>query len=148
MPLFQKMKQQKLLSFALLLTTLAVAIVIGTMANTGVKADRQVSSIAPDASPLNIPKADPIANEFTKLTKKVEPSVVYIESDYLPKQGKRGIRPKDDSEDEDNGAADQKIRPRYSNTFSADHSSARSALRVRVQGLWSTGMVTLSRTTT
>jgi serine protease Do len=109
MPLFQKMKQQKLLSFALLLTTLAVAFVIGTAATKGVKADRQVSSIAPDASPLNIPKADPIANEFTKLTKKVEPSVVYIESDYLPKPGKRGFRPKDDSEDEDNGgAADQK----------------------------------------
>jgi serine protease Do len=109
MPLFQKMKQQKLLSFALLLTTLIVGIAIGISVNTGVKAERQISSIAPDASPLNIPKADPIANEFTKLTKKVEPSVVYIESDYLPKPGKRGIRPKDDSEDEDNGAgADQK----------------------------------------
>ncbi|MBV9501147.1 MAG: trypsin-like peptidase domain-containing protein [Acidobacteriaceae bacterium] len=103
MQLFQKIRQQRLLSFGLLLITLAVGIAIGIITNTGVKAERQVSAVAPDATPLNIPKADPIANDFTKLTKRVEPSVVYIESDYLPKPGKRGVRPKENSEDEDNG---------------------------------------------
>ena len=101
--LFQKLKQQKPLSFLLLLITLTVGIVIGITTNTGVRAARQVSSVAPDATPLNIPKADPIANDFTKLTKKVETSVVYIESDYLSKPGKRGIRPKESPEDEENG---------------------------------------------
>ncbi len=105
---FQTMKRQKFLSFFLLLFTLAVGIVIGTLVNTGVKADRQSTpgtSGAPDAALLTIPQAVPIANDFTKLTKRVEPSVVYIESDYLAKPGK-SIRRRDDndgSEEDDNG---------------------------------------------
>ncbi len=102
MPFFQKMKQQKLLSFTLLLFTLILGIVIGTVINTGVKADRQSPTAAPDATPLSIPQSVPISNEFTKLTKRVEPSVVYIESDYLPKPGKRA-RHNGDPDDEDNG---------------------------------------------
>jgi serine protease Do len=104
MPFLQKMKQPKVLSFVLLLCTLAVGIIIGTVINTGVRADRQNgSSGAPDAKPLSIPPAVPIATEFTKLAKRVEPSVVYIESDYLPKPGvtaKRGHH-RDDSDDPD-----------------------------------------------
>ncbi len=100
MPIIQKMKQQKPLGFVLLLFTLALGIVIGTVLNTGVKADRQNSSIAPDATPLNIPQAVPISNEFTKLTKRVEPSVVYIESDYLPKPGKHTRRNQEPDEDD------------------------------------------------
>ncbi len=100
MPLLQKIKYHKLIGFALLLFTLVVGIVIGTVINTGVKADRQISASAPDATPLTIPQAVPIANEFTKLTKRVEPSVVYIESDYLPKPDKHARH--NDSEEEDN----------------------------------------------
>jgi serine protease Do len=103
MPFLRKMRQQKLLSFALLLFTLVLGIVIGTIVNTGVKADRQSSNVAPDATPLSIPQAVPISNEFTKLTKRVEPSVVYIESDYLPKPGKRTHR-NEDSDDDDSSA--------------------------------------------
>src|SRR5690242_2590720 len=105
--LLEKMKQQKLLSVVLLLFTLVLGIVIGTVINTGVKADRQTASVAPDATPLNIPQAVPISNEFTKLTKRVEPSVVYIESDYLPKPGKR-TRKNDDDEDDNNDSQQPK----------------------------------------
>lgn len=106
MPILEKLKQPKLLSFALLLFTLVVGIVIGTVINTGVKAEKQITSAAPDATPLTIPQAVPISNEFTKLTKRVEPSVVYIESDYLPKAGKR-VRQNDDSDDEDDKNSEQ-----------------------------------------
>jgi serine protease Do len=104
----QTMKRQKLLSFFLLLFTLVVGIVIGTLVNTGVKADRQSTSGAPDATPLTIPQAVPIANDFTKLTKRVEPSVVYIQSDYLAKPGKGTHRRNDNdgAEDDDNGGAE------------------------------------------
>lgn len=101
MPFIQKMKQQKVLSISLLLLTLFVGIVIGTIINTGVRADRQNSPAAPDATPLTIPAAVPISNEFTKLAKQLEPSVVYIESDYLPKPGKRTRS--NDPDEEDNG---------------------------------------------
>jgi serine protease Do len=106
-PFFDKLKQQKVLSFALLLFTLILGIVIGSIINTGVKAERQNSSVAPDATPLSIPTASPISNEFTKLTKKVEPSVVYIESDYLPKAGAKHAR-KADPDDEDSDSDSQK----------------------------------------
>ncbi|MBV9613532.1 MAG: hypothetical protein JO091_13745, partial [Acidobacteriaceae bacterium] len=55
MPFLQKLKQQKLLSFGLLLFTLVLGIVIGTVINTGVKAERQTGVVAPDATPLTIP---------------------------------------------------------------------------------------------
>jgi serine protease Do len=105
-PFLEKLKQQKVLSFALLLITLIVGIIIGSVINTGVKADRQNPAVAPDATPLTIPAAAPVSNEFNKLTKKVEPSVVYIESDYLPKPGAKGTR-KSDPEDEDNGDSEE-----------------------------------------
>ena len=93
------LKQPKVLSFGLLLCTLAIGIVIGTVVNTGVKADHPTNSAAPDATPLSIPDAVPISNEFTRLTKRVEPSVVYIQSDYLPKAGKHAstVPTEDDS---------------------------------------------------
>jgi serine protease Do len=107
-----KLKQPKLLSFALLFSTLILGIVIGTILNTGVKAGHQVYSGAPDASPLSIPQAVPIANEFTKLTKRVEPSVVYIESDYLHKPAKRLRTPEDqDNGDAEPGSGDQERDP-------------------------------------
>jgi serine protease Do len=101
-PIFDKLKQQKVLSFALLFFTLILGIVIGSIINTGVKAERQNSAVAPDATPLVIPSADPVTNEFNKLTKKVEPSVVYIESDYLPKAGAKQSH-KSDEDEEENG---------------------------------------------
>ncbi|HEX5226756.1 MAG TPA: trypsin-like peptidase domain-containing protein, partial [Bryobacteraceae bacterium] len=81
---FNVMRQQKLLSLSLLLVTLAIGIVIGTLVNTGVHAARGQAG-APDASPLVVPSAVQLGNEFTKLAKKLEPSVVYITADYTPK---------------------------------------------------------------
>jgi serine protease Do len=98
----KKLKQPKLLSFILLLFTLLSGIVIGTVINTGVRADHQaqINTAAKDATPLTIPQAVPIANEFTKLTKRVEPSVVYIESDYLAKPGKQSAKRNENFDDE------------------------------------------------
>src|ERR1700733_12430658 len=81
---FKVMRQQKLLSLSLLLVTLAIGIVIGTLVNTGVHAARGQTA-APDASPLVVPSAVQLGNEFTKLAKRLEPSVVYITADYTPK---------------------------------------------------------------
>ena len=111
MPFLQKMKQTKLPSFALLLVTLVIGIVIGTVINTGVKADRQTPSSATDATPLTIPQAVPISSDFTKLTKKVEPSVVYIESDYLAKPGKSARQQQDSESDEEGGGEPQSQDP-------------------------------------
>jgi len=107
MKLFEKMRQQKFLSTTLLLITLSVGIVIGTLVNTGVNAAHG-QQVAPDATPLVIPQAQPMGNEFTKLAKKMEPSVVNITADYMPKQEQARANPhtqrdQDEDGDDSNG---------------------------------------------
>jgi serine protease Do len=96
----QKLKQPKLLTVFFLLATLVVGILIGTVVNTGVKAQKQTSAVAPDATPLTVPPVVTLSNDFTKLAKKLEPSVVYIESDYLPKTAKRSEGDSDEGGDQ------------------------------------------------
>lgn len=109
MQVFDKMRRQKLLSLTLLLFTLAIGIVIGTLVNTGVKAAR--AQVAPDATPLSIPNPVVLGNEFTKLAKKLEPSVVYITADYTQKVAEapnpRGRRTPGDEE----GDSDDLMEP-------------------------------------
>jgi serine protease Do len=99
MRLFHKMREQKLLSFGLLLLTLSIGIVIGTLVNTGAHAARgQVA--APDASPLHVPDAVQIGNEFTRLAKRLEPAVVNITADYTPKEASNKKDPNGDQGDD------------------------------------------------
>ena len=85
MSLFSKVRTQKLLSFTLVLFTLSVGIVIGTVANSGVKAAREGQSVAPGATPLVIPNPVEMSNTFSQIAKQVAPSVVNISTTYLPK---------------------------------------------------------------
>ncbi len=99
---FKVMRQQKLLSLSLLLVTLSIGIVIGTLVNTGVHAARGQSA-APDASPLVVPSAVQLGNEFTKLAKKLEPSVVYITADFTPKVAENPHAQGDEEQGDGNG---------------------------------------------
>ena len=91
MRLFDRMRQQKVLSISLLLATLSIGILIGTLINTGVNAARG-AQVAPDATPLVIPAAVQTGTEFTKLAKRLGPSVVNITADYIPKAASRDRR--------------------------------------------------------
>lgn len=102
---FNVMRQQKLLSLSLLLVTLAIGIVIGTLVNTGVHAARGQSG-APDATPLVVPNPVQLGNEFTKLAKKLEPSVVYITADYTPKVTENPHGQGDEGQGDSNGKDD------------------------------------------
>lgn len=84
MNLLEKIKQQKILSSALMLFTLSVGIVIGTLVSTNASA-AHAQNIAPDATPLVLPAATMTENEFTKIAKKLSPGVVNITADYTPK---------------------------------------------------------------
>ena len=110
MRLFHKMREQKLLSFGLLLLTLSIGIVIGTLVNTGAHAARgQVA--APDASPLHVPDAVQIGNEFTRLAKRLEPAVVNITADYTPKEATNKNDPNGDEGDDALEQPGQKASP-------------------------------------
>ena len=99
-------RRQKLLSLSLLVFTLSLGIVIGTLVNTGVWAAR-AQNPAPDAAPLVIPPARPSSNDLAKLVKSIEPAVVNISMDYMAKpvvSKRRGPQPPagDDDDSEDN----------------------------------------------
>lgn len=113
MKLFNKMRQQKLLSGTLLLITLSVGILIGTLVNTGVKAARDQQT-APDATPLVIPHAQEVGNEFTKLARKLDPSVVNITADYTPKvDPSRRRKGQQDPQDDDQSEEGQDLLRRF-----------------------------------
>jgi serine protease Do len=99
------MRRQKLLPFTLLLFTLSLGIVIGTLINTKVTAAR-TQAVAPDATPLTIPSPVPLGNDFTKLAKKLAPSVVNITADYVPKEESTRVRPPRSQDDGDNNSGD------------------------------------------
>ena len=84
MSFIDKLRTQKLLSFTLILFTLAIGIVIGTLVNTGAKAAKD-NTAAPGATPLVIPNPVQLQNSFAGIAKQVEPSVVNISTTYLPK---------------------------------------------------------------
>jgi len=107
MSFLNKLRSQKLLSFTLILFTLSIGIVIGTLINSGVKAAKDNPS-APGATELVIPNPVELSNSFSQIAKQVEPSVVNISTTYNPKPsrttGRRRMQPRDD--DEDQGGAD------------------------------------------
>src|ERR1035437_9540315 len=83
MSILDKLRTQKFLSFTLVLFTLSIGIVIGTLINSGVKAkDNQA---APGATPLVIPNPVELSNTFSQIAKQAEPSVVNISTTYSPK---------------------------------------------------------------
>jgi serine protease Do len=103
MKLFDKMRQEKLLSITLMIFTLSVGILIGTLFNTQVHAARS-QAVAPDATPLTLPKATEAPNEFTKIAKTLEPSVVYIEvtlKQESARNSRRGSQQQQDDGDDD-----------------------------------------------
>ena len=109
MSFFDKLRRQKLLSFTLVLFTLAIGVVIGTLINTGAKAAKD-NTAAPGATPLVIPNPVPLQNSFAGIAKQVEPSVVNISTTYLPKAPSRTRRraapqqpPPDNGDEEDQG---------------------------------------------
>jgi serine protease Do len=88
--LFDRMRTQKVLSFTLILFTLSVGIVLGTLVNQGVKAAKDDHAVAaPGASPLVIPNPVELSNSFSQIAKQMEPSVVNISTTYMPKVAAR-----------------------------------------------------------
>jgi serine protease Do len=100
MSFLEKMRRQKLLSVTLLLFTLSIGILIGTLVTTGVRAAKGQAT-APDAAPLTIPPAVQLPSEFTDLAKKLEPAVVNISTDYTPRQVRSRRQQQQEDEEED-----------------------------------------------
>jgi len=93
MKLVDRLRTEKLFSLILLVFTVAIGVVIGTLVTTGVKAAHSnAGNFAPDATPLTVPAAVELPSQFTPIAKQVEPSVVSIETSYLPKAAQNPSR--------------------------------------------------------
>ncbi len=82
MKVLSLLRRQKLLSVTLLAFTLSIGILIGTLINTAVIAQRPRTVVAADASPLAIPNPVQLSTAFSQLAKQLEPSVVNITAVY------------------------------------------------------------------
>src|SRR6266851_5361161 len=102
-------RSRKLLSSTLILFTLSIGIMIGTLINTGVKAAKDQA--APGATPLVIPNPVQLSTAFSQIAKQLEPSVVNISTTYEPKAAtakprtnRRRPSPNDDEEGGDDSS--------------------------------------------
>jgi serine protease Do len=84
------MRRRKLLFFSLILATLAIGVVIGTVIDRSVNADKP--GIAPGATAIAIPSPSQLSSEFSKIAKQVEPAVVNINTETIIKAPSRDRR--------------------------------------------------------
>ncbi len=124
MSFVDKLRTQKLLSFTLILFTLCLGVVIGTLITSGVKAAKDTSP-APGATPLVIPNPVELSTAFSQIAKEVEPSVVNISTTYNPKptrgriqrRGQQMTPPDEDDNGQGGGGMDEFFYRFFGNPF-------------------------------
>jgi len=120
MSFYEKARRQKFLSSMLILFTLALGVLIGTVLQTGAKAAKE-QVVASDATPLTIPNPVVLQNSFSKVAKMLEPSVVNISTEYIPKQNtesrngmrRRGQQPQQQQSPDDDDNSMQEFFQRF-----------------------------------
>src|SRR6266568_3920515 len=96
--LWRRFKANRVASTLVILLTLAVGILIGTVVSVGVKGQEKRSS---DATPLSVPAPRQMSSQFSQIAKSLEPAVVNINTESTIKPATRrrgGQNPGDDEE--------------------------------------------------
>src|SRR5271157_2075867 len=86
----QKLKKNRFASTLVVLATLTLGILIGTVVSAGVKGKEKNPSA--DATPLSVPSPVKMSNQFSQIARQMEPSVVNINTESTIKNphGRRG----------------------------------------------------------
>src|SRR5437762_1240048 len=84
----ERMKARRVASTFLILATLVLGILIGTVIQKGVKG-KEVSRSSADATPLSVPEPKQLSNAFSSIAKQLEPAVVNINTESTVKQNPR-----------------------------------------------------------
>src|SRR5215475_8328520 len=92
-----RLKANRLAFTLVILLTLALGILIGTVVSGGVRGQEKKSA---DPSPLSVSSPRQLSNQFSQIAKALEPAVVNIntESTIKPSARRRGQNPGDDQE--------------------------------------------------
>jgi serine protease Do len=88
--LLEKMKNRRLTSTLLIVLTLAVGILIGSVISTGVKG-KETQKSADTATPLTVPPPQQLSSAFAQIAKQIEPSVVNINTESVIKPQRRRL---------------------------------------------------------
>jgi len=81
---FDQIRANRLASTILVMVTLSVGILIGTVISNGVKAKTSVNSS--DAAQIQIPAPKQLSNAFAQIAKQLEPAVVNINTESIGKE--------------------------------------------------------------
>ena len=100
----QRFKANRFASTAVILATLTLGILIGTVVSGAVKGNQQNSSA--DATPLKVPSPVQLSNQFSTIARELEPTVVNINTESTIKNPHRRITP-GNPDDEGPGGGDE-----------------------------------------
>ncbi len=100
----QRMKANRFASTVVILATLSLGILIGTVVSAGVKGKEKAST--GDVSPLTVPSPQQLSSQFSQISRQLEPAVVNIRTESTIKSPhRRGghVTPGTPNEPDDNG---------------------------------------------
>jgi serine protease Do len=83
-----RIRANRLASTLLVLVTLTLGILIGTVISNGVKG-KELAARSADATPVQVPAPKQLSSAFSNISKQMEPSVVNINTESTPKQEPR-----------------------------------------------------------
>jgi serine protease Do len=83
--LFERIRNHRLTTTFVLLATLSVGILAGSVLTRGVSGKEQAKVDSSDARPLVVPSPVALSNGFSQIVKQVGPAVVNINTEELPK---------------------------------------------------------------
>jgi serine protease Do len=107
---FDQIRANRLASTLLVLVTLAIGILIGTVATRGVKGKESLNTS--DASQIQVPAPKQLSNAFAGIAKELEPTVVNINTETLgkpepaPRPNQRRRQPQRPQDDENQNPFD------------------------------------------
>lgn len=87
-----RLRAHRFASTLTILLTLALGILIGTVISYGVKGQEKAKNVSADASPLSVPAPQQLSNQFSKIAKDLEPTVVNINTESTVKNPHRRLR--------------------------------------------------------
>jgi serine protease Do len=110
MGLWERAKANRFASTLVILATLSLGILIGTVVSAGVKGKEKAASAA-DATPLQVPSPQQLSSQFSQIARQLEPAVVNISTEMTIKNphgkgGKQTPGSPDDNGGDDNSMQD------------------------------------------
>ena len=101
----QRFKANRFASTVVILATLSLGILIGTVVSGAVKGNQQSSSS--DATPLKVPSPVQMSNQFSTIARQLEPSVVNINTETTLKNPHKRMMPGAPPDDQNPGGGDE-----------------------------------------